>query len=114
MALGGFALDQIVEPDPEHPRDQLEEAHSPAIAAVAQIGGERLGALAGRAPATVVFLAQGRGKAFLVFATRDFARERLPGGDRGKDTAVGAAALERGDFGVGPVRLRGIGRTQHD
>ena len=111
MALGRLALDQFVEPDAEHPRDQLEKAHPPAVAAVAQIGGERLGALARRAAAAVVFLAQRGREAFLVLAAGHVARERLPGGNRSQDAAVGTALLERVDFGIGPVRLRGVGRA---
>ena len=53
-----LALDEVVEADAEHSGDDLEEAHPPAVAGLAQVGGERLGALAGRPSAPVIFVAQ--------------------------------------------------------
>src|SRR5689334_10503288 len=53
MAAGLLALDQIVEPDAEHPRDQLEEGKTPTLGALAEVGCKWLRAL-GRRPAPAI------------------------------------------------------------
>ena len=109
-----LALDELVEADPEHPGDELEEAKAPAFAALPEIGGERFGSLGRLVPAPVIFVAQRRREAFLVLAARDVACERLAGSDRGKHAAFGPGPLEAFDLLVGPARLRRRRRAQHD
>ena len=110
----GLALDEVVEPDSEHSGDELEEAQAAAVAFLAQVGGERLRPLARGPAAAVVALAQRGGEAFLMLAARDVAREGLARGDRGEHAAIGPSALEQLDLGIGPARLRGVGRAQDD
>ena len=46
----GLALGEVVEADADHSGDDLEQAHLAAVAFLAQVGGDRLGALGGRPP----------------------------------------------------------------
>ena len=77
MPPRGFALDEIVKTDPQHSRDELEEADAAALAFVAEVGGEWFRPLSGRSSAAIIFLAECRREAFVALAARDFAGERL-------------------------------------
>ena len=64
MAPRRIALNQLVEPDAEHSGNQLEQAEASAIASVAKVGGDRLGALPGRASAPIELVPERGREAF--------------------------------------------------
>src|SRR5437868_4177071 len=66
-----LTLHELVETDAEHSGDELEEAGPPCLAINAEVGGERFGALSRRTPAAVVFLAERRREAFILFPPLD-------------------------------------------
>ncbi|HET9355215.1 MAG TPA: hypothetical protein VFO42_03510 [Sphingomicrobium sp.] len=113
LAADLVALDQLVEPDPEHPGDDFEEAEPAAVADVAKVGGKRLGAFGGRPPAAVVFAAKRRRQALFGLLPLDLAREGLAGNDCGDDASVRMEPSEQLDLGIGPFR-RGRGRRAQD
>src|SRR6185503_16958684 len=70
-----FPLNQLVETDAEHPCDELQEGKALAIASLAEIRRERLGALRRAVPAPVVFEAKRWREAFLFLTSRHVAGE---------------------------------------
>ena len=114
MAPRRLALDQLVEPDAEHSGNQLEQAEASPVAVVAKVGGERLGALPGRASAPIELVPERRREAFFRVAARHVAGEGLAIEDRGQHASLGPVALEFLDLGVGPARFRGGRRAQYD
>src|SRR5438067_955414 len=103
MVPGGLALDELVEANTEHPRDELEECEPPPFAGLAKIRRKRLGAFRRLVPPPIVFVAERRRKAFFRLATRYIARERLARNHRRQDAAFWARALEALDLRIGPA-----------
>ena len=82
---GRVALNEFIETDSEHSRDELEEARAPVVGAAAQVGRKRLGPLGGPMAAPIVFVAECGRETFLVFParacrSRTARRTRLPPG----------------------------------
>ncbi|HEV2043199.1 MAG TPA: hypothetical protein VGR05_00835 [Sphingomicrobium sp.] len=89
-----LAPHQIVEPQPEHPRDQLQFARLAPVARFTQIGGDWLGALARCLPLAVVSLAQRGREAFFSLAPGHRARPRLAVHDRRQHAPFAVQSLE--------------------
>src|SRR5438067_11486057 len=102
MAPRLLAPHQLVEADPEHARNELEERRPLAFARLAKVGRERFGALARLVAAPIIFEAQRRRETFLAFVAGHLARERLAGGDRGEHAPFRTRPLEAFDFGIRP------------
>ena len=101
-------------PTPSIPATILRKPSRRPSPVAAQVGGERLGALAVGRAAPVVFVPQRRREAFLRLAAGHVAGERLAVDDRGEDAAFRANPLEGLDLGIGPARLRRRRRAEHD
>ncbi len=89
-----LALDELVEADAEHPRDELQECEALAVAKFTKIGRERFGALLRLVSATVKFVPERRREALLLLAAGDVARERFSARHRGKHAAFRPRPLE--------------------
>jgi hypothetical protein len=114
MAPMLFALDEVVEADPNYPSDDLEKTELAAVPCFSEVGGDRFGALAGRTSSTVEPLPQRRGKAFLGFVPPHLAGEGFASHDRSEHAAFRMSLLEREDFLIGPAGLCGFRGTEDD
>src|SRR5690349_25066375 len=93
-----FASDQFVEADAEHSGNELEEREAFAFALLAKIGCERLCPLGRLVSAPVIFVAKGRGEAFLRFAAGHLGREWFARDNRRKHATFRPRPLEAFDL----------------
>ena len=110
-----LALLEVVEADPEHAGDQLEQRILLAVLVRSRVGGDRLGRRSSvSSPSGPMRKISSVGKHSCVGVRGILRRVRFAADDQAEDPVLAPETLEREDFFVDPARVRGLRRADHD